>query len=329
MKRFSIAFLLLVSFSTVGCTTSQAIDKKPNSSITYNGSEEQAEKEEAFILTNQTSNHSPFIIQNETLYYSNWNENNKISQTKLPQSSSKLLSKDILNQYNFSTESLALIGNILYFADGSKNNSLTSLNLLDNKSMQLNSNSVHTLSQVDSILYYINLKDQKLYSYNTETSKGGAISLDKVGKYILNNNTILYQNLDDNSKLYKINLDGSSRKALTEFPVESFTVFEDEIIVSNSMDHNYIYSVSSINLETKRISLTPAFNIKGLNNKIYFLSGENSSHLKELTIKSPTEEPTVSTKINININDYFLSDSGIFFRKSTDVNTPYYLNTSN
>lgn len=327
MKKLSIILLLSFSIILVGCNSSEASseNKRPIISSDY---EESKKEDSPFILTNETLNHSPFAIENENVYFPNWKENNRLSQTKLPTDNTKIFSKDISNQYDFSSSSLVLVGNKLYFGDSAKNNALTSLNIIDNKATQLNSNSVHNLIAYNENLYYINLKDQKLYTYNTETSKGGAISLDKVGKYIINNNFILYQNLDDNNKLYKINIDGSQRKALTDFSVDSFAIFEDEIIVSNTTDNNYIYSVSSINLEAKRLNLINASNIKGNDNKIYFINGDNSNRLCELTITSATEPPTIKTLIDDNIEEYYISDKGIFYRKSIDVNKPNYFKFS-
>lgn len=326
MKKLSIVFLLLSSI-LLGCNSSEALKESNRTNISSDFEESKAEHF-PFILTNETLNYTPFAIENETVFFPNWKENNRLSQTKLPLNNSTLFSNDIIKQYDFSSHSLVLVGNKLYFGNSSKGNALTSLNIIDNTSTKLNSNSIHNLIAYNNNLFYINLSDQKLYTYNTETSNGGAISLDKVGKYIINNYFILYQNLDDNNKLYKINIDGTERTALTNFSVDSFTVFEDEIIVSNSNDNNYIYSISSINLEARRLSLVSASKIKGNNNKIYFINEQDSNRLCELIISPVTEPPKILTLINDNIEDYYLSDTGIFYRKSVDVNKPNYIKLS-
>ncbi|MGL5152000.1 MAG: DUF5050 domain-containing protein [Clostridium sp.] len=325
MKKLLIFNLLLTTLFISGCSDTETPSKNQSNLISIDSTNEDTSIYTPFILTGNSITPSPFSILNESLIFPNWEENNKISFIKIPTSNSILKSSDITKQLDNYTSSLVLLNDNIYFGDSSKNNSLSLITPSSKEVIQLNSNSVHMLSALDESLYYINIQDQKLYSYNTSTKNGGAISLDRVGKYIINNNFIIYQNLSDNNKLYKIKLDGSSREVLSSFAVDSFAVYKNQLIVSNSEDNNYIYHINPMTLDSKRLLLTSSHDIKSINDRVFFINNLKGNTLCELSLD--LEKNSASFKIFNNnfTTEYYPSSKGIFIREGSNTNSIHYI----
>ena len=149
------------------------------------------------------------------------------------------------------------------------------------------------------------------------------ITTDTVGKYLLNGDFILYQNISDNSTLYSIKKDGTQRKKLTDYSVDSFAPFENQLLIINSSDNNNLYVLDPSTDESKRLALMNGENLKVYNNKLYFINLNKSNALYTLTVNLQKSEVSASSILAEGINDYYPTDAGIFVEKRINVNNTY------
>lgn len=271
---------------------------------------------------------SPFIINGTSLIFPNREDNNRISVINEPFPKTLIQTKDVVDYYNYSTDTLALINNIVYFANGSDGNHLTSMNLTDKITNKINDHNIHDILINGDTLFYLSVLDEhknqnKLYSYNTSTNDSKIIITDTVGKYLLNGDFILYQNISDNSTLYSIKKDGTQRTKLTDFSVDSFAPFENQLLIINSSDNNNLYVLEPSTDKTKRLALMNGTNLKIYNDKLYFINLFKSNNLYTLTVNLEKAEVSVSSILAEGINDYYPTDAGIFAEKRINVNNTY------
>ena len=255
-KSIIFSSLLIITLVITGCsskTSNTVAAPKANSTSTSTGS---SAVFTPLSLGDKTIYSSPFVINGTTLIFPNWEDNNKISVINEPYPKNLIQTKDVVDYYNYSTDTLALINNVIYFANGSDGNHLTSMNSADKIAKKINDHNVHDILPSGDTLFYLSVLDEhknqnRLYSYNTSTTASNLVTADTVGKYLLNGDFILYQNVSDNSTLYSIKKDGTQKTKLTDYSVDSFAPFENQLLIINASDNNnlYVLDPSTINLK--------------------------------------------------------------------------------
>lgn len=333
MKKNLILYLLLISTLTItGCSSTDtkdktAISKTPTISSTSNNS---TTTYTPFILTDTTIYPSPFILNGTSLVFSNWEENNRISFLNDP-FPKNMISKSNVNDFvNYYASTLTLVNNLIYFGDESSNHSLASINLTDKSYKKINNRNVHNITSSGKQLFYLDIPDNtnhqaKLYSYDTETGIEKLLCNDSIGKYLINGNFILYQNISDGGKLYKITIDGQNNEKLTNFSVDSFAPYSSELLVINSDDNNTLYSVDTSTYEAKRLSLINAKDLKVIDNQLFFINLGDSNWLYKLTVNIESSEIKTVPIVSSSVNDFYLVGNYLFYQKGTNVNNPYFI----
>ena len=168
---------------------------------------------------------------------------------------------------------------------------------------------------------------RKLYVYDIENKKDSMITSDNVGRYVINNNFILYQNLSDGSKLYKISADGKDKEKITDYSVDSVAIFGSQIFVSNSDDNNNLYKIDPSSLESNRFAILNIKDLKVFNNQVYGIN--NSNNLCRLNISIESNEIKTELLTSDSINEYYPTEKGIFVQKGLNVNNAYLININN
>ncbi|GAA0079368.1 hypothetical protein UT300005_37470 [Clostridium sp. CTA-5] len=327
MKKNLLYLILSISiFSFMGCSAKKQPSSENKQSQNYSATNSlNKDVISPFILTDSTSLNCPFVFNDTTLVFPNPDENNRISMIKDPLPKDILKSENLSDFVNYSTNNLALINGLLYFADGSSGNSLASLNLTDKTYTKLNEDSVNNLIASTEDLFYINKNDNnKMYKYNITNKNSSALSLDSVGSFVLNGDFIIYQNLSDSSKIYSIKSDGTNRQKLTDYTANSFMPFNGSLLFFNTSDNNTLYSLDITTLESKRISLVKGEKLKGIGTQLFFINNEDSNYLYSLSVDLNKPEVTYKPYISDSINEYYLTPSGVFYEKSININNVYF-----
>lgn len=328
-KILSLLVALFAAITITGCSENNSTpSSKKSNSITTSTTSSDIYK--PFVLTDNNISPSSFIINGTSLLFCNWEDNNKISIINEPYPINSISSKDVVDFFNYSASTLTLINNTLYFGDDSNSSNLASLNIADKTYTKLNSKHVHEISSLNNqYIFYLDIPNEdsnirKLYRYDIDEKKDTQLTSDNVGKYIINNDFIIYQNLSDSSRLYKISIDGTAREQLTDYSVNSFTVYSNQLLTVNSDDNNSLYILDPSTLDSKRIGLLNISDLKSFNNKLYCL--DSSNKLNALTVTAESSDSNLSTITSDSINEYYLTEKGIFLQKSINVNNPYIIN---
>ena len=328
MKKTLVVSLLFVSsLLLISCSdkTSITTDKKSTSS---SKSATATSTYSPLALTSESVYSSPFITNGETLFFSNWDDNHRISTINKPLPSKIINTSSVTDFADYSTDSLALINNTIYFSNGNNGNHLSSLDMSTRNCTELRDKNVHNLTASGNKLFYLgilssNKNQNKLYSLDTITNETTLITSNSVGKYLINGDYILYQNLSDGCKLYAVSTDGSKDTKLSDFSVDSFATFENQILVINSSDNNNLYVIDPYDLKSKRLALINGHTLKVFKDKFYFINNSDSNYLYTLNVNLETSEVNMKALVKDSINDYYPTDDGVFYRKSININNAY------
>lgn len=334
-KKILYLLLTLTMISFVGCastskstasSTSTALD---SSSQTTGDTSTNTTTEQTPIALGDTSSYfCPFVFNGNNLIFPNPNENNRISIIPDPLPENILESKSVKDFADYSADNITLIDDIIYFSDGSNNNALSSFKITDKTYSKLAVHSVNNLISVNTDLFYMNKDDNnKIYKFDTLTSNSMLVCADQVGSFIVNGDFIIYQNLSDDSKLYAIQTNGTNKQKLTDYTANSFVVFEGQLLFFNSSDNNNLYSIdpsAPAISNCKRINIMNGFKLKIINKSLYFINGDDSNNLYSLSVDLKNSTATYKPEISQGINDYYLTNKGIFYSPSINVNNIYY-----
>lgn len=318
---------LLITFSLislVGCSSSTTSDPSSPPDKIIQAPNTTVSELTPFALTDTFSYFSPFVFNGTDLIFPNPDENNRISIIPDPLPENILESKNVTDFADYSADNITLIDGIIYFADGSDNNALSSFDTSNKKHTKLNTHSTHNLIALKDQLYYVNKNDNnKIYNYNTSNATTKLISADSAGSFIVNEDYVIYQNLSDNSKLYSIKTDGTGRQKLTDYTANSFVVLNGQLLFFNSSDNNNLYSLDPSTMESKRIYIMNGFQLKLINSSLYFINGDDANNLYSLSVDFNNSTATYVPEITQSINEYFLTPTGIFYSPSINVNNIY------
>ena len=334
-----ILFLLLsfTIISFMGCTTSSSPATNSNSgtSSTVSNSIQATSTSVAqsmpLTLTDNSSYFCPFVFKDKSLLFPNPDENNRVSTIPEPLPTDILKSKDVTDFIDYSADNITIVGDNIYFSDGSNNNALSSIDAKKTYTKH-NTHSIHNLIAVNTDLFYLNKNDHnKIYKYDTTTSNSMLACADSVGSFIVSGDFIIYQNSSDNSKLYSIKADGTSKQKLTDYTANSFVVFDGQLLFFNSSDNNNLYSIDPSTLISKRLYIMNGFQLKVINKSLYFINGDDSNNLYSLSVDLTKPTVTYTPEISMGVNEYYLTDAGIFYEPSINVNNIYFkkLSTQN
>lgn len=333
-KSIPFSLLLITTLVITGCSnkvepTDAKVADNPKT-YTFEAINDPQEVFTPLALDDITIYSSPFAINETSLVFPNWDDNNNISIINDPYPKTLIKTKDVVDYFNYSTDTLALINNVVFFANGSDGNHLSAINLEDKIIKNINDHNVHDIIPSGDTLFYLSiLPDHKtqnrLYSFNTVTNDNQLIITDTVGKYLINGDFIIYQNISDNSTLYSIRKDGSQKKKLTEYSVDSFAPFENKLLILNSSDNNNLYVLDPLTDESKRLALMNGENLKVYNNKLYFINLTDSNFLYTLTANLENSEVDFTLILAEGINNYYPTDAGIFLEKRINTNNTYIL----
>lgn len=328
MKKTLFLLLISTTFILVGCNNDKSNSNSQTSNIIKTDNSNSYNESSSFLISPDTLYPTQFISSTNSLIFPNWDDNNKIFIINDPIPESIITSKDIVKFFNYSTHTLVTQGDIIYFADASNNNSLSSINMIDGTYKKLNSHNVSNLLLTGSNLLYINKTDGKLYSYDTIDKTSKIIINNVVGKYLLNGNYILYENKSDSSKLYKINLEGAEDGQVTTFSVNSFATYNNYIVAINSDDNNNLYKIDPETLRATRIALINGEDLKTFKNTLYFINLDKNNYLYSLDINDSSNQVSLSPIINQGINEYYPSEKGFFVQIRSNVNNTYIFKTN-
>jgi hypothetical protein len=278
-----------------------------------------------FSLKDSAMYTSLFQVNGTSMAFPNWDDNNNLSVIKEPYPKDVVNTSNVSDFFNYPVNSLVVINNIAYFSDADNKSTLASIDL-SNRAYKSNlvSGKVSNMIAVNNVIYFIDQSDgNKLHAFDTINNVDTIISADIVGNYLIDEDTILYENKSDKSTLYKINIDGTQKQKLSNFSVNSFAPYSGQILALNSSDNNNLYSINLTDLSTKRLAVMDGEDMKIFNGTIYFINVTNNRHLSKMTVDLTTPKVSFTDISDYEVNEYYPTSKGIFARKGVNVNNGY------
>lgn len=264
----------------------------------------------------------PFLDKN---IFVDWRDGNKLATFP------KALTKDMFpnlkneNTYNItsSSSSIAVYGDKIIYSDNVGSLHTTSQDL--KSSTKLSDDYAYNLILSGDDLYYINRNGNNniLTKYTLTTNTKTALTQDKVGKFIIVGDWILYQNASDLYKIYGVKLDGTSRTKLSNSSAESFSLYKNNIIFVNSSDDYNLYLLLIDKSEEQKILDVKAENIQSINNTVFFVNNNDLKYIYSLTETGDLKFS--STKVSSDsVIDYYLFENSILYERSLSPDSGIY-----
>lgn len=334
-KLISIPFI--ITLLLVGCSKTPETDKdstKPKNQQTANQqqtdkslnivtSPQKKTKESVLLLNSEDISYTEFLQTDSALFFVG--NNNQLSVTEDNISPPYILEDQVTETFDYSVESIVAIGSEIFFTNLSDNNSLYKLNYDKKETSKVLSGNFNNITPYKNDIVFINRNNGSTLNYlDTKSLKVNLVSSDKCGKFIINGDYIIYQNLSDNSSVYSIKIDGSEKTKLIATPTNTFITYEGNIL-SLSGDANNLYIYDPKAKTNKNLGSINGSNLKTYNDKLYYINLSDSNHLYELTIDSTLEKPTSTKLVNDMVNDYFPTKNGIFIRKPINTNRVFFI----
>ena len=195
MKKL-ILITLIYSILLIGCSKAGDTNSSDSTSTTSSTEESTSYSSTKVTLPSSTTNYnkgtqnlnfiasdlsySKFISMGQLLFFSDSNNNNKLSVTSSSLSANYIQDENIHDIYDYSVESMTSIDNIIYFTNTSDNNSLYKLDY-ERKSINLvSSNYFSEISSSENDIIYINkAMGNTLGCYSTKNNTSIQLSSDK------------------------------------------------------------------------------------------------------------------------------------------------------
>lgn len=334
MLRRIISTLLVSTLLLVGCSEANPTEELENA---QNKTEQETNRtlNDTAVKPPTTNKSTTLILNNEDISYTNFlqtdtflyfvDTNNKLSVIEEPIDTPYILEEQVSETLNYSVGNITSINNEIFFTDIADGDSLYKLNYEKKEATKISSGSFFNISSYKNNIIFINKNKGWNLSYlDMKTLKIVPITSDRCGKYLINGDNIIYQNLSDNSYLYSIRIDGSQKTKLTSLPVDSFVSYKNSIL-NLSGENNSLYIYDPITKTNKNITNINGANLKSYDGNLFYIGLSNSNHLFELTIDDTLESSTSTKLVSDMINDYFPTKNGIFLKKPVDINKIFFI----
>ena len=320
LKKFIIPILASL-FIFVGCSTDDSKTTEEQNKTTLSTSyKDNTSTDKTIIFSGKSYSNNKYAFLGNLLFFPDSKNNEKLSVSNLPQTSSYIDDNSIIDRFDYNINSITTDGNYIYFSSISNEAGLYKLDYEKKEITKLNNDSILEMICEGDKLYYINSSDKKIYSYSIKDNQKILLSNSKASNLIYNNNSIFYKNLSDSSKLYSLRINNSNNFKITDLPVESFVIYNNEILFSNSSDNNYLYSLDTTNSEAKKLLNISSSNLKQFDEYIYFINNENPNSLYQLVQNTENNNFNPIEVYSDFINNYYTTEKGIFLETAINLN---------
>lgn len=175
--------------------------------------------------------------------------------------------------------------NLYLFFDGK----LAMVNLSNNKSEELLKDDIYQISYYNNTIYYINKKDNKIYSYDINSKSKKQLSQNMTRFLLVTKHGVFYTNLSDSGKIYRINYDGTDDNLFLDASCDSINNDEKYLYYSDIEDNKSIYRVDFNGNNVKKLTDKPAHFIYTFENSdtIYYMTdGDDKKYNSTIVFES-------------------------------------------
>lgn len=297
IKSNFTTILVIIIFVVIGCTLYFKFLTKSNVSVDIS-------KEEKYgNAIGNTVNDGNVLVQNNKIFYVNWNDDHKLYSMNLDFTGLKKIedtSVSCLNGkdgwiyytdfkkqdkiykikedgskktsvYKWKSEDVNLYGDFLYFANGNDHSRLYKVDIDGNHESKLNNDECQNVLVYKGYIYYHNKTDfDSLYKIRIDGKDRQKISKMNLGSYIIDKDKIYFSNKSDDNKLYYMDLDGKNTNKLADEKVGFLNSDGENIYYSDFGNDGALAKMKINGSEIKKMHQLNPFTINLTNNSIIF-----------------------------------------------------------
>lgn len=245
-----------------------------------------------------TANDGMYLLQNDKIFFVNWDNNHRLYSVNRDGSSLKPLTKEAVSNLN---------GNDgwIYYTDFNDGDKIYRIREDGSKRTKIYGWKSLYVNLAGDWLYLSNGNDHnKLYKVKTDGSKETRLNNDESTDVAFYEGWVYYNNKTDNSHLYRIRSDGAERTKLMPQKAENFIIDGGLIYFSNEKDGGKMYTVKTDGTELKLLSQEKAAGFNMDDSFIYYSSSDSKRGLYRMK-----KDGTSSEKL-CDINPFLISLAG-------------------
>lgn len=232
------------------------------------------------------------IIKNNTVSYLNLRDNILYYRNDPDM---KLYEKNLMNSKetlisNSSCQYVMLIGNELFYTKSimDKNgviakNVIERYSLSSKKSKVLLGEDAMQLNYYNKLIYYINKKDNRVYSIDIDGKNKKIVLSRKVELLLVEDGALYFTAMNSDNKPEMIMLDKSNKEfIISNDNAHSLNYLNKEIYYINKSDGGKLYAIKQNGTNKRMVSGDSCFQVSIFNNKIYYRSLNDKMKLCEI-----------------------------------------------
>ncbi len=168
----------------------------------------------------------------------------------------------------------------IYYSNVLKNNYLCQINMVSREETVLLKEAVYLLVHNNGNLYYINEKNNNLYSYNIGSKKVIKLIDEPINTFYVEDETIWYSNTKG---IMKMNINDGHQELFSKQKAVYICKTDDLICFINQKDYSISYLIDG---EIKQIEDSKASNINIYKDCIFYSNVNDKSHIYRYSIDS-------------------------------------------
>lgn len=287
------------------------------------------------------SDNSCINISDGWIYYSNYNDENKLYKMKTDGTNPTKLNDDDSSKINicsnwiyyFNNDDnnalyrimtdgskrmmvndaevniLEVTGDWAYYVNKNDNYSLWRTKLDGSEKMKVSDEIRYNMTLVDDWIYYNNgLDDRKLYRVKTDgTNRMRVSDVVKNPPFVVSGDWVYFINEDDGHKIYKVKTDGSESTPITRYGCGTFIVEDDWIYYTNIFDNEKLYKIDVAGDGDMKLSEEESRYLKFIDGWVFHLSKYG-----KLNLSNPDGSKSFEAKFYVSMRDFILDDEWIY-----------------
>jgi len=265
-------------------------------------------------------NDGTVIINGEWVYYTNFNENNRLYKMKLDGTCNKEL---VRGHYSYQ---LNFINGWIYYTSGIPGE-VYKVNENGKKNKKIIDKKVSNLIVTSKNIFYIQSYDDdwgKLYRTDLE-GKNEILLANNINEFAFCDGYIYFSNRDDESSLYKMDLDGGNVMKLNSEYSSNINVDSEYVYYTNYNDKQKLFRIKKDGTDKKLLSQDMCGEVNLIGEHIYYRNHTNKGQIYRMK-KDGSENEVIIDRENcvcINLTDYFIifripESTGGYFKANLD-----------
>lgn len=243
------------------------------------------------------NNDGLFTMDNNWVYYCNFDDNYKLYKVKTDGNSNTKLCDDQCEYIN-------VAGDWVYYCNYSDGGKIYKIKTDGSERTKLNEVSSRNIHVISDWIYYGDnkLSNASVYRVRIDGSENTRINQDPSGFINVSGDWIYYTNYSDNKKIYKMSMDGSKQIKLNDDISWWINVVDDWVYYSIWSDDNRVYKIRTDGSNRIKLNNDSSFYINVCNGWVYYSNLIQWGNLYRMKTDGSSNEKLNNQDDSFNLN---------------------------